>query len=241
MEIIPAIMPKDFEDLEAKASLFAGLVDSIQIDVMDGVFVPEVSWPYSGGILSFYDIVGKERTLPHNDTLRYEADLMVYHPETCLKGWVETGVRRIIAHMESIGDIEYFWKNLRHNKYPEIYNNRAQGFEFGLAINIDTPNEALYENIERDCAKGPRCIDFVQFMGIAKIGYQGEPFDERVLPKIEAFKAQYGDIMISVDGGVNFDSAPKLLGVGANRLVAGSALLKSGDIPGTIEKFKQFS
>jgi len=45
--------------------------------------------------------------------------------------------------------------------------------------------------------------------------------------------------MISVDGGVNLDSAPRLIKAGANRLVAGSAILKSGDIKGTIEKFRK--
>jgi len=236
-EIIPAIMPKDFRDLEEKASLFADYADMVQIDIMDGIFVPEKTWPYIGDATEFYDIVGKSRAYPHSRKLLYEVDLMVARPESCLKGWIETGAVRVIVHLESIGDFEYFWKNLEHNKHPQIENKRTSGFQFGLAINIDTPNEVLYEKIERDHAKAPRCIDFVQFMGIAKIGYQGEPSDERVLPKIAQFKERFSDIMVSVDGGVNFDSAPKLLAAGADRLVVGSAILKSGDITGTIEKF----
>lgn len=240
-EIIPAIMPKDFRDLEEKASLFAGLADTVQIDVMDGIFVLEKTWPYIGAADEFYDIVGKERSYPQSGKLLFEVDLMVSRPETCLKGWIETGAVRVIVHLESIGDMKYFWKNLEHNKHPQIENKRDGGFQFGIAINIDTPNEVLYEKVELDREKTHHCIDFIQFMGIAKIGYQGEPFDERVLPKIAQFRERYSDIMISVDGGVNLESAPKLLAVGANRLVAGSALLKSGDIPGTIEKFKKLS
>ena len=238
-EIIPAIMPKNFKDLEEKASLFAGLVDAIQIDIMDGVFVPEKTWPYGDETAEFFEIVGKERSYPKSRQLLYEGDLMVSRPETCLKGWIETHLSRIIVHLESVGDLKYFWKNLGHNKYPQINNDGIQGFEFGLAINIDTPNEALYAQIEDDYERKHQCINFVQFMGIAKIGYQGEPFDERVLPKIEAFRERYSDIMISVDGGVNLDSAPRLIAVGVNRLVAGSAILKSGDIKGTIEAFKK--
>ena len=238
-EIIPAIMPKDFKDLEEKASLFAGLVDAVQIDIMDGIFVPEKTWPYKDDTAEFYEIVGKERSYPKGRQLLYEADLMISRPETCLKGWIETHLSRIIVHLESVGDLKYFWKNLGHNKYPQIENDGIQGFEFGLAINIDTPNEALYTQIDDDYVRKNKCVDFVQFMGIAKIGYQGEPFDERVLPKIEAFRERYSDIMISVDGGVNLDSAPRLIKAGANRLVAGSAILKSGDIKGAIEKFRK--
>lgn len=238
-EIIPAIMPNNFKDLEEKAGLFAGLVDAIQIDIMDGIFVPGKTWPHRGDATEFYEIVGKERSLPKSRRLVYEADLMISRPESCLKGWIETRISRMIVHLESIKDMEYFRKSLRHNKYPQIENDGTQGFQFGLAINIDTPNEALYAHIDDDHMGRNKCINFVQFMGIAKIGYQGEPFDERVLPKIEAFRERYGDIMISVDGGVNLDSAPRLIAAGANRLVAGSAILKSGDIPGMIEKFKK--
>lgn len=238
-EIIPAIMPQDFKDLTQKASLFAGIVDSVQIDIMDGIFVPEKTWPYRGETEEFFEIVGKDRSYPKSGQILYEADLMISQPETCFKGWVETHLGRIIVHLESVKDLKYFWKNLGHNKHPQIENDGIQSFEFGLAINISTPNELLYEQIEHDLLRQNRSIDFVQFMGIAKIGYQGQPFDERVLPKIEAFRERYNDIMISVDGGVNLDSAPRLIAVGVNRLVAGSAILKSGDMQGTIEKFKK--
>lgn len=234
-------MPKDFEDLKEKASLFTGLVETVQIDVMDGIFVPEKSWPYSGGEDMFYSIVAKERMYPKWDQFYYEIDLMVAKPEGCLKGWIETDAKRFIVHLESIGDMEYFWKNVGHNKNPQISNDRVGGFELGLAINIDTPNEALYREIDRDLSRIKHCIDFIQFMGIAKIGYQGQPFDERVLPKIAALRARYSDIIISVDGGVNLESAPRLIEAGADRLVAGSAILKSGDVPGTIQKFKKMS
>jgi ribulose-phosphate 3-epimerase len=240
-EIIPAIMPRSFEDLVEKAGLFAGLAKIVQIDVMDGIFVPEKTWPYQGNSDPFYEIVAKERSLPQGGVVEYEVDLMVARPENCLKGWVETGMRRVIAHIESIGDLQYFLKNLRHNKYPQINSDRPQNFEFGFALNIDTPNETLYDLIADDRANARPVIDFVQFMGIANIGYQGQPFDGRVLPKIAELRARYNDIIISVDGGVNFDSAPKLLQAGANRLVAGSAILQSGNINEAVGKFKNLS
>lgn len=241
MEIIPAIMPIDWRDLEEKASLFAGLVGTIQIDIMDGIFVPEKTWPYAASEPSFHELVGKERRFPHADVLSYEADLMIARPEEQLKGWIESGIRRVIVHIESVGDMEYFLKIVRHQKHPDIPHESGSGFEFGFAINVDTPTETLGAILDDDRRRLDRSIDFVQFMGISRIGYQGEPFDERVLPKIEEFKQHFDDIMVSVDGGVNLKSAPKLIAAGAGRLAVGSALLKSGDIPGTIEKFKKMS
>lgn len=239
MEIIPAIMPRDWRDLEEKASLFAGLVDTIQIDIMDGIFVPEKTWPYAAPEPSFHELVGKERRLPRFDVLSYEADLMIARPEEQLKGWVESGIRRVIVHVEAVGDMEYFLKIVRHQKHPDIPHESGSGFEFGFAINIDTPIETLNAILDDDRRRPDRSIDFVQFMGISRIGYQGEPFDDRVLPKISDFRRRYGDILISVDGGVSLQSAPKLIAAGASRLAIGSALLKSGDIPGTIERFRK--
>ena len=75
-------------------------------------------------------------------------------------------------------------------------------------------------------------------MGIAKIGYQGQPFDSRVVAKIEDLRERYPDVTISVDGGVNFESAPKLIAAGVTRLVSGSTILNSKNIEETIYQLK---
>jgi ribulose-phosphate 3-epimerase len=75
-------------------------------------------------------------------------------------------------------------------------------------------------------------------MGIAEIGYQGQQFDERVVAKIMKLRNMSPDIIISVDGGVNFETAPILIHAGANRLVSGSAIFKSEDINSTIKKLQ---
>ncbi len=231
-EIIPALMPKKFTELEMYAKQFQGIVDSVQIDVMDGEFVPEVSWPYKEvGILegTFKEIVGQERKLPEIDTLNYELDLMIQNPEKGIKSWMHTGASRAIFHIESISDYEWFWKNLAHVKapFPEL---GVKGVEIGLALNIETQNEEIYPHIEK--------IDFVQCMGIAKIGFQGQPFDDKVLPKIEDLRKRFPELIISVDGGVSLETAPRLIEAGANRLVSGSAILKSDDVEKTINEFQ---
>ena len=71
-------------------------------------------------------------------------------------------------------------------------------------------------------------------MGIEKIGYQGQPFDERVIDQVKALRKEYPELIISVDGGVSFDTAPRLIEAGANRLVVGSVIFNSLDIRETV-------
>ena len=94
--------------------------------------------------------------------------------------------------------------------------------QIGVAINTTTSVELLKPLISH--------IDFVQCMGIEKIGFQGEPFDERAIDQVKSLRKDFPELIISVDGGVNLDSASELIKAGANRLVAGSAIFQSFDI-----------
>jgi ribulose-phosphate 3-epimerase len=102
--------------------------------------------------------------------------------------------------------------------------------ELGVALGLDTPIDAIAPFIH--------AVNFVQFMGIAKIGYQGQPFDERVICRIKNLRGAHSEVIISVDGGVNLETAPLLLEAGADRLVVGSAIFESGDIKKTIAHFQ---
>ena len=77
---------------------------------------------------------------------------------------------------------------------------------------------------------GRSLADFVQFMGIKKIGYQGQEFDTEVLDKISDLRKNFPDTIISVDGGVNFENAQDIVEAGVNRLVSGSAIYESDNI-----------
>lgn len=219
IEIIPALMPKSIEDLREKASLVRGLVGTIQVDVMDGKFVPSVDWPFHlADKTPFQKIVEGNNRLPLFEELAYEADLMIQRPEESMQQWIHAGFTRIVIHIESteqISNILDQWKGLA---------------EIGISINNDTPQSELYYVASR--------VDFIQFMGIAKIGYQGNPFDDRVLLNISALRNLYPDIIISVDGSVNLETAPSLITAGANRLVIGSAIWESGNIIRAIKKFQ---
>lgn len=235
VEIVPAIMPRSFMELREYVEQAKGLVRMLQIDVMDGVFVPEKSWPYTDGDYEgFLRLAEGDESLDAWAEMDFEADLMVKNPETEIKKWFDAGARRVIVHVESTDALPRILSMMKDNAHAR---HEEDSFfaprEIGIAIDIETPSELL-DPWTRD-------IHFVQFMGIAKIGYQGELFDERVIQKIKEFREKYPDVTISVDGGVSLETAPRLIKAGANRLVAGSAIWKSDDIEETIEKFKLFT
>ncbi|MGC9605628.1 MAG: hypothetical protein ABSF56_02640 [Minisyncoccia bacterium] len=221
IEIIPAILPKDFKEIEDKAVMVKGLVKTVQIDICDGHFVPSFTWPYKKHDDSFEKIVHEEEGLPCWQDLDYEFDLMVDSPEKVVDEWVEAGGSRIIVHAESKGNV---------GKAIDILQDRV---EIGLALNEDTPLDAINPYREK--------INFVQLMGIDKIGFQGQAFDEKVDGRIKEARIKFPGLPISIDGGVSLETAPELVAAGADRLVAGSAIFSSDNVVEALEKFKRLS
>jgi ribulose-phosphate 3-epimerase len=229
-EIIPAIMPATFHDLAQSVALVAHYVKTIQIDIMDGKFVRAKTWPYQNDKGAFEKLMAEEHGLPQWDEVDYEIDLMVDRPEDIIEEWVIAGASRIIVHIEStkaMDDIIGFFED----RFRYIEETQTRDVELILALNVDTPTDTILPYLEN--------IDAVQFMGIDTIGLQGQPFDETVLQKIHEFHNNHPEIEISVDGGVNLDTAPELIEVGVTRLVAGSAIFTSGNIADTISIFKE--
>ena len=229
IEIIPAVMPTSTTDLQSKLSQVAGHMSVAQIDVMDGRFVKNVSWPYTEDEEYFQGILNEDEGLPYWDQFDFEVDLMVVRPEEVINDWITAGVRRVVVHQESTDNLEKILSDFRE-RFPKSEEPDVFDCEIGLAQNIDTPVESLFPFVDR--------IDFVQFMGIDVIGEQGNPFDEKVLDKIRALRERAPGIIISVDGGVSLDTAPELIEAGVNRLVVGSAIFNSEDIGATIKEFK---
>ena len=223
-EIIPAIIPISFEDMREKVSSVRDLVEWVQVDVIDGIFAPSASWPYAvGDIVSFQKMVNDAKSLPFLDKLNYEIDLMVENPEEEIPKWYSIGARRFIVHIESIKNLDILEQI--------IIQYRKNGIsEVGIALGIDTPVDIM-EPIIND-------IDCVQLMGIARIGYQGERFDERVIDRVKHLRKIHKDVIISIDGGVSFETALPLIKSGATRLVAGSAIFGSDDIERSINTLR---
>jgi ribulose-phosphate 3-epimerase len=225
-EVIPAIMPDSYEDMLSKADAVLGSVSWVQIDVMDGFFVPSTSWPYDAeGLVSFHDMVKNGEKLPYLDELSYEIDLMVEHPEDEVARWSSFGAKRFLVHFESLESIDA----LEHI----ILNYRKVGeSEVGIALGVETPIDSITPILQE--------IDCVQLMGIAKIGYQRQEFDKRVIDNIQRLREVYKDGIISVDGGVSFETAPQLLAAGVDRLVSGSTIFGSDDISSAIQKLQGY-
>ena len=232
IEIIPAIMPDDYDDLLQKAGRIKGIVQCAQIDVMDGKFVPSISWPYDDkGIKQFESMVKNDEMLPFWEEIYYEIDLMVENPEHVIKDWIKFGARRIIVHFESTNKLREIIKIIEGRFLEEEDFVGVPPVEFGVALNAETAFNKIIPYMHD--------IDVVQFMGIKKIGYQGEPFDESVIERIKDLRVECPHLIISVDGGVSFKTAPKLIKVGVSRLVSGSTIFNSYDIRDTVFRLKQ--
>lgn len=240
MDIIPAIMPDNWDDLVRKAGRVHTLVPLAQIDIMDGVFVASKSWPYNGGGTAreahFVALAAQREAMPYWEELDYEIDLMIAEPEKHIDEWLPLGASRLIFHIEAIKDVEeFFAHDIFRPGARDIAGQRV--IEVGLAINPDTPLAAIEPYVFEIKYLGK--IDFIQCMGIARIGYQGQPFDERVLAHINTLRAKHPNLPISVDGGVGADTAKLLKQAGATRLVAGSAIFGAGDPAQSIEELRK--
>lgn len=209
-------MPKTIEELRDSLALVRGAVRHVQLDIMDGKFVQNASFPY--------DARGKLGELPEElpfwEDFNFEIDLMIERPEETVGVFLSLGASRIVLHAES---------SEPHLLLRAIDEIRNFDCEAGIAAGNDTPLSALEPFLHR--------VNFTQVMGIARIGFQGEPFDSRAISRIQELRAKYTELPISVDGGVSLESAPYLVEAGADRLVVGSAIFGSGDARSAIEAF----
>lgn len=206
-DIVPAILPNTFEELEVG---LARLVDGpryVQIDVCDGLFVTSRTWPlHPQDRAHFADIIKGEEGLPHWQEFNFEVDLMTHCPEKHVTQWVAAGVFRVVFHLES-----------KHN-FVELKDAIGDTAEIGIAIDLDPPYEKLATYVPN--------VDYIQIMGIAKLGQQGTVLDERVYTLIARVRADFPDVTIQIDGGVTLENARALLDAGADRLVVGSAIAR---------------
>ena len=230
VEIIPAIIPKSLDDLKKRMASVADLAPLVQIDITDGAFVPEKNWPYvQGGPQEFSRFVREEEPFPFSDSLDFSVDLMVSRPESVIDDWMHAGARRVIVHIESTQNMQGSIDMLRA-QFTGGGAFDVTGAEFGIALNPETPNDMLKPFIGS--------VDFVQCMGIERIGFQGQPFDERVVEKVADLHERHPELIISVDGGVSIETAPRLVEAGASRLAVGSAIFENDNVKTAIENLK---
>ena len=229
-EIIPAILAKNFEDIEDDLGLILGAAPFVQIDVCDGFFVTSKSWPFVDlEDNKFKSIVAQEEGLPYWEDIDFEFDLMVKNPAAKIPDFVAMGASRIIVHLDSADDDEI------ENILDEYSTDEMR--EFGVEIGIGVSATTKMDRVEKFVPK----TAFVQCMGIKKIGFQEQPFDENVIERIISLRQKFPELIISVDGGVSADNALSLVTAGANRLVVGSAIWESETPADEITKLQEMT
>ena len=199
--LVPAFIPNSAT--EARAILTAlSFTNEVHLDVVDGEFVPFVSWP-----LAPQGDPGEVKALTDRFTL--EVDLMVSDPIPLAERFVASGADIIVFHVETIS--------------PSALKRFADNNPVSVVVSLHNQTDLKILSEYRAFTDG------VQLMGIAQIGSQGQPFDARVLERIVQIKHQYPDWLVSVDGSVKRETIPSLVEAGAERLICGSAIVKAPD------------
>ncbi|MBU2220273.1 ribulose-phosphate 3-epimerase [Patescibacteria group bacterium] len=205
---------------------------TVQLDVMDGIFVANKTWP---------DVIGGQSSVKDLENLKtglaLEAHLMVDSPHRVLNEWLSSKVKRVILHWEALEKIHNHellsYKTQIGAGWPVsnlAEESHKRGKELGVALNLETPISVLDNFINE--------IDLVLLMSV-KPGASGQSLDERVILKIIALRQRYPNVKIEVDGGVNADNIIKLVEAGADFLVMGSAVFDEDDIGGAIERLRK--
>ncbi len=216
IEIIPAVLPQSFKDLKERLLPLKDVIRQAQVDVVDGHYARGKTWPYRDSS-TFKKIVQAERGLPFWDKIDFQFDLMIQNPHLVLKEYTQAGASQLIFHAKAMGAEEAL-QMIVDMRTDEIGNFSVRA---GIAISPQDQPDVL-EPFESQ-------FDFVQVMGIGRIGRQGEPFDRRAVYLVERLRTRYPHLPIQVDGGVTKENARELVAVGANRLVVGSAIFGSED------------
>jgi len=216
MHITPAILETEFSEIQNKVNLLGSQVNRFQIDICDGNFVPTHTWPYSTH--TFADQYNKE-LLQEITRLRelscaFDLDLMIQDPEQTLVLWLLAKPARVIVHVASTEKMDRCFAILHG------YQMEHPKFQYGIAIGV-TDTVLLYKKyISR--------VDFVQCMGIAQIGVQGQVFDTRVFDQIAQVQSIDPEIPIHIDGGVDVLQLANLSLAGVVEVAVGSAIFAGG-------------
>lgn len=219
-KIIPAILPKDFFDLEKHLERVKGVTKFVQIDICNSTYTPSKTWPFTHTPDIYFDkMVSQEEGMPFWEDIDFELDLMIKNPEEMYEQFLQIGPKRMIFHFETMKNPLEFLKKVKEEGFVEVgvaFSNNTRAIDHKDVIEI---------------------VDVVQCMGINKIGFQEQEFDERVLTQIEEIRAAFPEKLIAVDGSVNEETISELSDVGVNHFVTGSAFFKKENLISTLEDF----
>lgn len=211
--VSPSLLSADFGNLAKDVEIINNsLADWIHCDIMDGIFVPNIS-------IGFPVVAAVKRTAKKP----LDVHLMIMDPDRYLARWKETGADILTVQYEACTHL--------NRTVSEI---QRLGMKAGVAVNPHTP-VALLKNILP-------YIDMVLIMtvnpGFGGQSFIMESYSKIAELKKMIDSGGY-KVMIEVDGGVDTENAGKLVGTGVDVLVAGNTVFNSKDPVGTIKKLKQ--
>ena len=212
-KISASILSADFGNLERelKRAESSGC-DMIHFDVMDGHFVPNLS--YGVPVL---------KSIRQYCALPFDVHLMITDPLKFIDAFADAGADHITFHEE-----------IDEDPNEVIANIRSKGLTAGISVKPNTPVEKIFNLLPK--------LDMVLIMTVEP-GFGGQGFIPETLDKISALRKEVErrclSVDIEVDGGIGYNTSPKVREAGANILVSGSYLFKSEDMAAAVASLRR--
>jgi ribulose-phosphate 3-epimerase len=213
--VAPSILASDFANLQKEVEMInTSQADWIHVDIMDGVFVPNISMG-----LPVVEAVKRHAKKP------LDVHLMIVQPEKYVEAFQKAGANSISVHIEACPHL--------HRNVQQI---KALGCKAGVAINPHTPIMALYDLIQD--------IDLVLLMSVNPgFGGQKfiERTYDKIKDLKALIKSRNSNTLIEIDGGVNLQNAKLLMEAGADVLVTGNFVFSSSNPKEVIQRLKEIN